>query len=459
MSFRINTNLSAMNALRSLGSTATEMAKASNRLSTGMRINSGADDPSGLIASESYRAQIKGMDAALRNNQDALNYAKTAEGGLDETARLLNEARSLAIANGNSTLDAAQKQANQTQLNNILSSIDRVSSNTQFGSLKLLNGSAGTNASVIAGATFSKASFGGNFGTGSISSNGTAQVQVTTVAETANVTGTITYTAATSAVNAGTFSLNGRTFTVGAGATRDSVLAQINAASEETGVTASLSGNAFRFDSVAYGSSARVDLVDTNGLFAAAGASSDTGVNAVASVTLSGQTVTFNQGNGLELRDTNGNSITLTAAGNVAATTANAVRVNAGASTFQIGGNAGQTASLSLGNFSASSLGVSGLNITGTDMSSAINAIDSAITTVSTARGNIGSFMRNTIESNVRSLGVAKENLMATDSAIRDIDVAQEMTNFTRLQILQSSGMSVLAQANSAPQAVLQLLR
>ena len=119
MSFRVNNNTVAMNAYRNLSGTGSEIAKSINRLSTGLRINSGADDPAGLIASENFRRQISGMDAALRNNQDAMNYAKTADGALDEVSRLLRDARALTVANGNSTVDANQKQANQTQLNNI----------------------------------------------------------------------------------------------------------------------------------------------------------------------------------------------------------------------------------------------------------------------------------------------------------------------------------------------------
>ncbi|MFN3685027.1 MAG: flagellin, partial [Fimbriimonadaceae bacterium] len=93
MSFRINTNVAAMNASRNLGLTGSELSKSVTRLSTGLRINNGSDDPSGLIASESFRAQLTSMDAALRNNQDAVNYAKTADGALDEVGRLLREAR------------------------------------------------------------------------------------------------------------------------------------------------------------------------------------------------------------------------------------------------------------------------------------------------------------------------------------------------------------------------------
>lgn len=135
---------------------------------------------------------------------------------------------------------------------------------------------------------------------------------------------------------------------------------------------------------------------------------------------------------------------------------------------FQIGGNAGQTTNLSLGNFVASQLGgdaVTGLNMSNLDVTTsagandAIKVIDAAIDQVSKSRGDIGSFQRNVLESNIRALGTAKENLSATESQIRDTDVAEEMTNFTKLQILQQSGMAVLAQANQAPQAVLALLR
>ena len=98
MSFRINTNVSAMNAMRNLSMTGMSLANSVTRLSTGLRINNAGDDPSGLIASEKFRAQISGMDQALKNNQDAMNYAKTAEGALDEVNKLLRDARSLALA-------------------------------------------------------------------------------------------------------------------------------------------------------------------------------------------------------------------------------------------------------------------------------------------------------------------------------------------------------------------------
>ncbi len=463
MSFRINTNISAMNSLRNLKQTGMEVSKSTNRLSTGLRINSAADDPSGLIASESYRAQLSSMDAALKNNQDAINYAKTAEGGLDETSRLLREARSLAVANGSSALDSTQKQANQTQLNNILQSIDRVSSNTQYGSIKLLNGSAGTTAAVANKTAIDSANFTGSFDGEAITTSGGVNVQVTTAATQATHTGTETgYTAATDTVGAGSFSLNGKTFSTDAATTAAGLVQKINEASGETGVIAvqDTGTGTINLKTNGYGSDAKINLTDSAGIIqSAAGSASAAGVDAVASVTVGSSTVTFDKGKGLDLKDSEGNSIRLTEGGNATATYSSAIQLTAGLTKFQIGANAGQTTTLSIGNFSSSTLGVSGLDITGSDMASALDKIDSAISNVSESRGRIGSFVRNTIESNVRSLNVAKENLSATESSVREVDVAEEMTNFTKQQILQQSGISMLAQANQGPQQVLSLIR
>ncbi|MBX3097665.1 MAG: hypothetical protein KF812_12475 [Fimbriimonadaceae bacterium] len=464
MSFRINTNVAALNALRNLSSTGMESAKSTQRLSTGLRINNGSDDPAGLIASESFRAQIGGIDSAVRNNQDALNFAKTADGAMDEIGRLLRDARALAVANGNSTVDADQKQANQTQLNNILQSIDRIASTTQFGKKKLLDGSAGVQANVNTVTNFSKVSVSGTMGGGALNANGTLGVNVTTAATRGAVTGTAAYTAATSLVGAGSFTLNGQVFTTTATTTRDELLGMINAQSDSTGVTAAMSGNNVVLTQLNYGSDKSVQLTTSAGVInSAAGSASSSGVDAVATVTYTAAsgttTAAFSNGKGLNLRDASGNSISLTSAGNAVANNAAAIQIYSQSAQFQIGANGGQTANLSLNNMSSSSLSLSSVDITGTSVTAALDSIDAAISTVSNTRATVGSFMRNTLESNIRSLGVAKENLAATESSIREVDVAEEMTNYTRLQILQQTGLSMLAQANSAPQSILSLLR
>ncbi len=481
MSFRVNTNVNAMNALRNLGVNASDLSKSINRLSTGLRINNAADDPAGLIASESFRAQITGIDQAVRNSQDAINYAKTAEGALDEVNRLLRDARALSVSAGNTgTLSDAQVQANQSQLNSIVDSITRIATTTQFGTKKLLDGSAGVIGSVTSGANVANLSFTGNFNSAAITTNSIVTVALSVAATKATTTGTKTFAFATTTVGAGSFTVNGQTFTTGAADTIADVVARVNNASGTTGVSANwVAGAGVVLTNNGYGSTNRVDLADANAiLLSAAGTQSSVGVDATANVTIDANgttagglaTVAFTAGKGLNLRDSTGNSLTLTEAGNllVIGTATTIGQLNVGSAQFQIGGNSGQTSNLSLGNFAATELGqnaVSGLNLSNLDLTSAQGAsdallvIDKAISDVTVSRGAIGSFQRNTLETNIRSLGLAKENFASSESIIRDADIAEEMTAFTKYQILQQAGISVLGQANSDPQSVLSLLR
>jgi flagellin len=477
--FRVNNNTLAMSALRNLQSTGLGIGQSMNRLSTGLRINNAGDDPAGLIVSEGLRAQISGIDQALRNNQDAINYSKTAEAALDEVSRLLRDARSLSVASGNSaTLDDAQRQANQNQLSSIVQSISRIAETTAFGRKKLLDGSSGTMALSTSGGNVSNMTFSGVFNAFAVTQNSTVTVDMTTAAERASVATTATFGFATTTVNAGSFTVNGVTFNTTSADTIANVVQRINASSKQTGVTATWeAGGSVNLRSHNYGSDAIVSLVDSTGiLMTQAGAISDAGVNAVADVTidLNGatagglQTVSFASGFGLNLRDIHGNSILLTENGNLQTAASAWGTVTAGNATFQVGGNANDTTSLSLGNFAASELGkgvIANQNLSSITIMTAANAtealqiLDKAIDDVSSARGQIGNFMRNILESNTRSLAIQRENLAATESNIRDVDVAAEMATFTRYQILQQSGVAMLAQANQAPQAVLRLLQ
>lgn len=469
-----------MSTLRNLSATGSEFNKSISRLSTGLRINQAGDDPAGLIASESFRAQISSLGQAVKNNQDAVNYAKTAEGALDEMNRLLRDARTLAVSSANGgALDSTQIQANQSQIASIISSVNRIAADTQFGSKKLLNGSAGVVGGVSSTAVNSIA-LSGTFNSAALTTNAAITITVSTAAEQATVASATFASGAT--MTAGSFSVNGVNFQVSSGDTIDDVVARINTQTSATGVQAAFtSGGSVTLTTIGYGSSTRIDVADSAGIFlAASGTESDNGVDAVASIeidtngaTAGGvQSVTFTGGrlgyDGLTLSDADGNVVKLSTAGNATTAATLVGYVTAGSSQFQIGANAGQTASLSLGNFSASQLGVGAVSgstladldvTTTTGATDALSILDKAINDVSLARGRIGNFQRNVLESQVRSLGVAKENLSATESAIRDVDIAEEMTNYTKLQILQQSGLSVLSQANSAPQSVLSLLR
>lgn len=482
MSFRINTNVQAMNALRNLSQVGEMAGRSITRLSSGLRINNAGDDPAGLIASENFRAQIAGLDQAIRNNQDAINFAKTAEGALDELTRLIRDARALAVASANTgSLTEAQRQANQNQLASIAQSIDRIASTTAFGSKKLLDGSAGIRGDISSAVNVASLYISGRFNDTAITTNSAITVTVTTTAQQASVL-SVTFTNGTDKVGAGSFTLNGKTFTTSSATTVSELVAAINSSTGQTGVTAQhAAGGRITLKTVKYGLGQRIDLSDASGiLLGSAGVTSATGVNAVASVAIDldgagsggATTVTFTGGrygyDGLTLTDNNGNAIRLTETGNITTAAFLAGQVIAGSSRFQVGANANETAQLSIGNFAASQLGVgvvNGLSMSNLDLSSAdsstdaIKVIDAALEQVSRSRGDIGSFVRNSLESNVRSLGISRENLAATESAIRDTDFAAEIAQLTKLQIIQQSGISVLAQANSAPQMILALLR
>ncbi len=478
MSFRVNTNVGALNALRNLNRTAADFNKSVTRLSTGLRITTAADDPAGLIISESFRSQISSIDQAVQNNQDAINYAKTAEGALDEVSRLLNDARKLAIASGNTgTLDATAIQANQTQLASILSSIDRIANQTQFGNKKLLDGSAGITSTVTNATNYGAINIGGTFGNYAVNASGNVTVEVTTAATRGVVTGSTTFgSGLATTVGAGSFVVNGVAFSTDGTETLQGLLTRFNNASSQTGVTFDYNGTNVVLTTNGYGTNAKISFTDTAGRIIAAGNQTAAGVDAVATVTVTtangATSATFTGGrngdSGLRLTDTFGNAVLLTQAGNATGAAAVVGRIEAGSAQFQVGANAGQKVSLSLANMLSSQLGsgvVAGQTLATVNVTSAsgaedaVKVIDAAISQVSKSRGDIGSFQRNVLESNVRSLGVARENLTATESTIRDVDMASEITNFTRLQILQQGGLAVLSQANASPQSVLSLLR
>ena len=492
MSLRINTNITAMNAMRALSSTSEAFARSIERLSSGMRINRGADDPAGLIISENLRAQMVGMSQAVSNAQDAANLLKTAEGGLDEIHNLLRTMRQLAVHASNTGVnDLTALQADQTQIRSALESLNRIAEQTQFGTKKLLDGTAGISAQVTDTARLAGIFIGNTFN-GVIVQSGDVTITVNTAATRAQVLGTATYASVNSSISTvgggtsgagGTVVINGQSITVSGNDTVQTLIDRINALTSVTGVSAMFSaGNGSGvvvLRQVNYGANFSVQANQSATLLFSSGtSSSSTGVDAVVTVevtTSAGVTsATFTGGrasgdSGLKVKDAYGNTLLLTEAGNsTAISNARVAVVSAQSLVFQIGANAGQTSRISLRDTRASQLGttvVANKSLQDIDVTTqqgaqdAIRIIDEAISQISQVRGNIGAFQKQVLESTMRSLNVARENLAASESAIRDTNVAEEVMNYTKLQILQQAGMAVLAQANAAPQAVLSLLR
>jgi flagellin len=472
MSFRINNNIGAQRAFNSVSSTNYEIGKSMNRLSKGLRIADASDDPAGLISSELFRAQLSSMDQAMRNNNEALNYAKTAENGLGEMNKLLSDARSLAVASGNSaTLTATQLSANQDQLNSIVSSINRIAGSVTYSGRKLLDGSAGVTTQVSNGSKVSGFSFGGTANTTTITQSGMITINQTVAATAATYTSTSTLS--TGVVTTGNVALNGVQFTLAAGSSLASVAAQFNAASGQTGVTAAVGTNNIVFTQTQTGTNRSVNFTDQNGSLSTAANTQAraVGVDATATISVGGQSVLFTGGqqgaDGLTLQDINGNKLNITSGGNTVNTQLLG-QVVAADSTFQIGFERTTTANLALRNMSAGQLGsgvVSGLTVnnldvtTSTGSQNALAVLDKAIDEVSQMRGRIGNFQRNVVETQQRSLSSMRENLANSESSIRDLDVASEMTNYTKFQVMQQAGLSILGQANQQGQNVLSLLR
>ena len=486
MSLRINTNTAAMTALRNLTNVTEEFARSIERLSSGLRINRGADDPAGLIISENLRAQLVGLAQATNNAQDAANLVKTAEGALDEIQNLLRTMRQLAVHAANTGVnDITAVMADQTQIRSALESINRIAEQTQFATKRLLDGSAGMSAQITDPARIAGIYIGSIFN-GAIVQSGSVTIQVTQPATRARIDGSQVWTDLNTTLdnNAGTLVINGQSITLSSTDTVQTMINRINALTSVTGVSAQASWVQARnryvvnLIQVNYGANFKIEANQSATLlFSGVNASSSTGVDALVTVqvtTSAGVTsATFTGGrspgdSGLKVKDAYGNTLLLTEAGNGNNNQSRVAVVTAQSLVFQIGANAGQVARLSLGDTRASRLGTTAVpnkSLQDIDVTSqqgaqdAIRIVDEAISQISQLRGNIGAFQRQVLESTIRSLNVARENLAASESAIRDTNMAEEVMNYTKLQILQQAGMAVLAQANAVPQSVLALLR
>jgi flagellin len=286
MSLRINTNMSALNALRNVERASDGFGRSIEKLASGLRINRSADDPAGLIRSEDLRAQIAGLEQAIANSQDATNLIKTAEGALDEVHNLLRSMRQLAVASGNTgTNDLTALQANQNQIRSAIDSINRIAAQTQFGTKKAARRHRGCQRGCDRLHSRGRAVLrrlgvwqrrrrslaGLRIGTGTIT------IDVTQAATRAQVNGDRDYTGASAIIQtSATVVINGVSFTTQAGTTTlQSFVDQINSQSSVTGVVAELftsGGNTrVRLRASEYGANFSVTVNDAQAILLAGG--------------------------------------------------------------------------------------------------------------------------------------------------------------------------------------------
>jgi flagellin len=464
----INTNVSSLVAQRSLIANNQDLSTSLQRLSTGLKINSGADDPAGLIASENLKAEQTGIQTAITNAGRAGNVIGTAEGGLNEVSSLLTQLQGLVGQSANSGgLSSGEVAANQLQVDSILSTINRVAQGTTFEGRQLLNGNLGYTTSSVATSALANVQINSAL----VPAGSTVAVAVQVVAS--GKTGVITYTGGTVTGNTVTLQVAGNQGTTqlsfASGTTVSSIATAINGVKSSTGLSAQVSGTDLRVNSTGFGASQFTSIQAISGTFN--GLSTTKSFGKDANVTVNGATA---QVDGLNVSYRNANldvSLTLTQAADKPLT--KTFYVTGGGANFSLGSKVSESGIASIGissvstgslgdsiNGFLSSLGSGGANnLSSANLSTAQNIIDSSISQVSSLRGRLGAFQTFTIGSTVNSLGVAYENVSAAESAIADTDFAKETSNLTRAQILSQSATTVLAQANAIPNQALTLLR
>lgn len=516
---RINTNVPSMIARSNLSRTNRELDVRLERLSTGLRINRGADDPAGLIISERLRSNIRGSEQGIKNSERASAVIATTEGSLSEINELLNSIKALVVEAANTGAFSDEEiAANQAQIDSAIDSITRIADTARFGDLRLLDGSLGYQTSGISTSAIAKT----NVRAASFSQGDSLDVNIEILNSAqqgglyvrgdlptpgAPGNGTILSTVVLEVRGPdGVVSLE---FTSGQSYTE--VAEAINRLTPSTGVTAELiNGNpasGIVFHSEDYGSRSfvsveRLEAPSTGGAWQTYKFDDDLPIGdndpfPWGSVGSDLQTAVRDRGRDVQaiingaLASGDGLAVTtastqlsldliLTADFATQAGQTTTFDITGGGSLFQLGPEvvAQQQVNFGINSVSASRLG--GTLVDGTlefleslktgrdnslanskargNFTAASRITDTAIDETTIVRGRLGSFERNTLQTNIRSLSLAVENLTASESLIRDADFAKETSLLTRAQILASSGTTVLGIANQQAQSVLQLL-
>jgi len=467
---RINTNIPSIQAVHQLAANQLDLKTRLERLTTGLRINRGRDDPAGLIASETLRSEIRGITQAVENSQRAINVISTAEGALNEISAMLLDIRGLINhAANDGAISADEIKADQLQVDSIIEAIDRIVNTTQFGGEKLINGNYEYAMSGVAASSISTVTaFGARVPAGAAQN---VTVQVVQSAQTAQLgfTSPIPLSANVTIEVRGKYGTE--TISLTSGATAGDVVTAIANTSYVTGVSAALSGGAVRVESQDYGSDALVSIKPINGTFIVATGTTTTDYGQDAGVLINGQTASCNgleaslRSSGLDLE-----MLLTSDRGTNLGTTSFAI--TGGGATFQIGAEVNPNGQVSIGipSMGSSNLGNADIGFLHTIKNGGTNSIIGgstiaaekilveAINQVAVIRGRLGGLQRNQIETNMNSQRIALENVQAAESAIRDADIAVEVAALTRAQILVQSTTSVLGVANQLPQNVLALL-
>ena len=476
-------NMQAMNANRMLNVTTSSQAKSTEKLSSGYKINRAADDAAGLSISEKMRKQIRGLDRASTNAEDGVSAVQTAEGALNEVHDMLQRINELAVQSANGTNSESDRTAIQNEVDQLTTEIDRVSETTKFNETYLLKGDKSLDKQY----TYSYKTFSAD------------QAGAATMSKDATNNLTATFTPGTAdsqklqdEQNELLIALRDQGVKISAKTTDDTA--------DGTQYTISLTGSAAdKFSVVEDATKGTFNILDKEGnkigSLVAAGGGLTAGTAGEASSTIIATSITASQSEKAQAKyyDKDGNTVPANALskyftadknGNVSVradapdlydavgnkTTPVADNVNAlkdltAPLTIKLHVGADSTSnnqiSVNIASMSAKGLGVNGLKVDGTDDTNALSAIDTvkeAIQKVSDQRSSLGA-VQNRLEHTINNLDNVVENTTSAESRIRDTDMAEEMVNYSKNNILAQAGQSMLAQANQSNQGVLSLLQ
>ena len=470
MSMVVQHNMQAANANRMLGITSGAQAKSTEKLSSGYKINRAADDAAGLTISEKMRKQIRGLDKASSNAQDGVSSVQTAEGALTEVHSMLQRMNELAVQSANGTNSSDDRQAIQDEVDQLTTEIDRVAETTKFNEIYLLKGDnsntknvymkghdAGLKGTLTDGAksatfTMDALQAGDKYTiAGKEYTIGSATTEVTALIDKAN-------TDATADKANKTVDVNGKTYTITYNAAGNTI-----ADADGTAITLdSLKKAVTGGSKVTYGNTSLTAMTDAD-IDGVDDDDSSIITKNVAETKIKAELLTANNIGTVDqaatVEDANtANGKTSYTINKGYATVADTLSFN-----LHVGADADMTNKITvdIDTMNSANLGIKGINVkdaSGTEATYAIDAIADAVAKVSSQRSALGA-VQNRLEHTIDNLDNISENTSSAESRIRDTDMAKEMVNYSKNNILAQAGQSMLAQANQSNQGVLSLLQ
>jgi len=466
---RINTNVSALLANHHLNKTDNQLSKSMQRLSSGLKLNRAEDDAASFAIARKLRTQIASINQTGQNGNDGVSVIQTAEGALNEVESMLQRMRELAVQGANGTNTDEDREAIQKEVDSLKDEIVRISNQTQFTDITLLDGSldrrsyctvtgTGVNNNAV-----NTSSWGSVISTTNNVPANTYGIVVNNAATPAELSLTVNVPTSVNKASEGLMKINETEISIEEGDTKQSIEAKISEAASKCGAT--YRNGKLTTDGCGSDETLEISFSNTNvkGLFTTNPLKA-TGTDVEATFQIKNAERVGFQATANMLTEKNYITITDNSGFNMV------VKVNGkgtysfdvtdmGTMPIQIGIAEGQIMDLRVQTISLETLSISDLSCRTIDKcDKAMVSLDKAISYVSSVRGSLGAY-QNRLESAVSSIAISEENVTAALSRIEDTDMAEEMTYYTQMNVLTQAGISVLTQANERPQMVLQLLQ